>query len=92
MTTNNEYLEYLVLQRKYGDRGYDVIDHAIAQGEEVPVRNMCAKVHPHLIERVEECCDFLGITKRRFIESAVAEAVRQSEELVADHFEKELAQ
>jgi len=86
MTQKNEYLEYLVLERKYGDRGYDLIDYAIAQGEDVPVRNMCAKVHPAMIDRVDHCCEVLGISKRRFIESAVAEAIRQTEELLAEHF------
>ncbi len=89
MTQKNEYLEYLVLAKKYGSRGYDLIDHAIAKGEDVPVRNMCAKVHPVLIEHVEDCCEQLGISKRRFIESAVANAVRETEELFADHFSED---
>lgn len=92
MTQYNEYLEYLVLDLKYDGRGYDLIDHAIAQGEDVPVRNMCAKVHPLMYDRMQECCKTLGISQRRFIESAVAEAIRQTEELVATHFAEELAQ
>jgi len=86
MTQKNEYLAYKVLEKKYADRGYDLIDHAIAQGEDVPVRQMCAKVHPVLIERLEATCKTLGISKRRFIESAVATAIHEAEELLAEHF------
>lgn len=92
MTQKNEYLEYLVLNLKYHDRGYDLIDHAIAQGEDVPVKNMCAKVHPIMIEKVQECCKTLGISQRRFIESAVAEALRQTMELIEEHFAEDLEQ
>lgn len=86
MTTSNEYLVHKVLSLKYDDRGYDLIDYAIAKGEDVPVRNMCAKVHPALIERMEGVCDVLGVSKRRFIESAVATAIHEAEALLAEHF------
>ena len=86
MTQKNEYLEYLVLDLKYDGRGYDLVDAAIAQGEDVPVRNMCAKVHPAMYDRMQDCCKALGISQRRFIESAVADAIRQTEELLAEHF------
>jgi len=86
MAQKNEYIQYKVLEKKYGDRGYDLIDSAISSGEDVPVRNMCAKVHPILIDRVDNVCEILGISKRRFIESAVATAIHESEELLAHHF------
>lgn len=86
MGYKNEYLEYLVLQAKYGDRGYDLVDHAIEKGEVVEVRNMCAKVHPVLIERLEDVCKMLDVSKRRFIESAVSAAVHEAEQLIGEHF------
>lgn len=86
MTQKNEYLEYKVLEKKYGDRGYDLVDYAIAQGDDVPVRQMCAKVHPVLIERMQSVCETLGVSQRRFIESAVATAIHEAESLMADHF------
>jgi len=86
MTQNNEYLAYKVLDLKYADRGYDLVDHAISSGEDVPVRQMCAKVHPVLIERMQSVCDILGISQRRFIESAVATAIHEAETLLAEHF------
>jgi len=86
MTHNNEYLAYKVLELKYSDRGYDLVDHAIASGEDVPVRQMCAKVHPVLYQRMQDACDNLGVSQRRFIESAVATAIHEAEELLAEHF------
>ena len=86
MTHKNEYLAYKVLEKKYCDRGYDLIDYAIEKGDDVPVRNMCAKVHPAMIDRVDNVCEILGISKRRFIESAVATAIHEAEELLAEHF------
>lgn len=84
--THNEYLQYKVLEKKYGSRGYDLVDAAIAQGEDVPVRNMCAKVHPVLVDRVQSVCSALGVSQRRFIEAAVSTAVHEAEELLAEHF------
>ena len=86
MLTQNDYIEYLVLNLKYENRGYDLIDHAIAQGDDFPVRNMCAKVHPVLIDRLDEISKTLGVSKRRFIESAVAHAIHDAEECLARHF------
>lgn len=89
MITQNDYIEYLVLNLKYESRGYDLIDHAIASGEDVPVRNMCAKVHPVLVDRLDDVCKTLGVSKRRFIESAVAHAIHDAEEGLARHFPEE---
>jgi hypothetical protein len=86
MTQNNDYIDHLVLSLKYDKQGYDLIDYAIAQGEDVPVRNMCAKVHPVLIERLDDICETLNVSKRRFIESAVATAIHQAEDSLAQHF------
>lgn len=86
MTNSNEYLVHKVLSLKYESRGYDLVDYAIEAGEDVPVRNMCAKVHPALIERMEGVCHLLGTSKRRFIESAVSTAIHDAEELLAEHF------
>lgn len=86
MTQNNEFLAYKVLEKKYSDRGYDLVDHAIASGEDVPVRQMCAKVHPALYQRMQDTCEVLGISQRRFIESAVATAIHEAEALLAQHF------
>jgi hypothetical protein len=86
MTHSNEYLAYKVLEKKYSDRGYDLVDHAIATGLDVPVRQMCAKVHPVLYQRMQDACDNLGISQRRFIESAVANAIHEAEDLLAEHF------
>jgi 3-methyladenine DNA glycosylase AlkD len=37
-----------------------------------------------LFERVEECCKQLELSKRRFVEMALQEALRQAETIVAE--------
>ena len=86
MTHKNEYLFHKVLELKYSDRGYALADYATASGDDVPVRQMCAKVHPALYQRMQDACDNLGISQRRFIECAVAAAIHETEELLAEHF------
>lgn len=45
-------------------------DHEVAD-----VRNVCAKVHVSLSDRIDSVCTFLGISKRQFLEAAFIEAV-----------------
>lgn len=46
------------------------------------VRQMCAKVSIQLYDRLERVTDALRMSKREFIEAAVAEAVLRAEELI----------
>lgn len=85
-----EFLTYRALAYKFDGDGSALLEHAIesAQGDDVPVRNMCAKVHPHLIERLEAVCELMDVSKRRFIEVAVSSAIHEAEELLAQHGEE----
>lgn len=59
-------------------------------------RNVCALINTKLFEDLEHVCGFLGMSKRLFIESAIANAVEQAnmeiaplEELMADIHESQ---
>lgn len=83
----DEVLQLQVLKLKAAQSGQvpgRLMDQLIEQGEgKVEVRNMCAKVSPQLYESLENVCGLLDMTKRQFIEAAVADAVAKAEELIA---------
>jgi hypothetical protein len=48
----------------------------------VPLKNVCAKVTPALADEIDRMAVLLGISKRRFLEAAFIEALRQAEEIM----------
>lgn len=81
-----EFLTYKALAFKFDRYGSQMIEHAIESGQEdIPVKNMCAKVSPQLIERLDEVCSLLDVSKRRFIEVAVSSAIHDAEQLIEEH-------
>lgn len=86
----DEVLQLQVLKLKAVQSGQTfsgrLMDKLIEEGEgKIEVRNMCAKVHPELYEHLEQVCSLLDMTKRQFIEAAVADAVQKAEELIERH-------
>lgn len=47
-------------------------------------KNICAHVSKDLFDRVEQCCLMLSISKRRFVEMALREALERAETIVAE--------
>lgn len=59
-------------------------------------RNVCALINVKLFDELEHTCTFLGMSKRLFIEAAIANAVEQAsmeistlEDLMADIHEQQ---
>lgn len=46
--------------------------------DELPLKNVCAKVSPELSEQINKVCSLLHISKRRFLEAAFIEAVQKA--------------
>ncbi len=46
------------------------------------LKNVCAKVSPQLVEEIDNVCSFLGISKRRFLEAALIDAVAQAHQII----------
>lgn len=83
----DEVLQLQVLKLKASQAGQGLgghlVDRLIEQGEgKVEVRNMCAKVSPQLYASLENVCGLLDMSKRQFIEAAVADAVEKAEDML----------
>lgn len=69
---------------KFGDMG-KLVDLAIAQNQEIPeIKNVCAKLHISLVERLENVVNNLNMSKREFIEIALIEALDKAEAIFDD--------
>jgi len=55
-----------------------VLEHSEVQG----LRQMCAKVPDSLYQRLEEVTDLLNMSKREFIEAAVASALDRADDII----------
>jgi hypothetical protein len=47
-------------------------------------RNVCAKMHPDLVDRLDSVISLLGVSKRDFIEIALIDALDRSEKTLHD--------
>ena len=50
--------------------------------ESSELKNVCAKVSPDLSDEIDRVSGFLGISKRRFLESAFIDAVETAQEII----------
>ena len=48
----------------------------------IPLKNVCAKVTPQLSDQIDEIVGLLGVSKRRFLEAAFIEAVAKAHEIM----------
>jgi len=73
---------------------HDSVDHFIDIAPEPAIKNVCAKVHPSLSDRIDKVVSMLGISKRSFLEVAYIEACDRAEKImveegVYDYFKEE---
>lgn len=85
---NRTYFEELILQSalqfKNGSSNSDLID-LIAEDRidhNIQLKNVCAKLTPELSDSLDEVVGILGISKRKFIEAALIEAVRTAKHIM----------
>lgn len=82
----DELIQLQVLKLKamsHGVSGANLLDAMIEQGQVPDLRQMCAKVSPALYDRLENVTGLLDMSKRQFIEGAVADAIARAEEAIA---------
>lgn len=83
-----EIVQLQVLKRKALQSGRGaLLEHLIESGqveagEMLPLRQMCAKVSFELYQDLENTCGALDMTKREFIEAAVADAIVQAKAVI----------
>jgi poly-D-alanine transfer protein DltD len=81
----DEVIQLQVLKLKaltHGVNNGRLVDHLIEQNETPELRQMCAKVHPSLIDRLDQVTNLLDMSKREFIEAAVSDALARAEEAI----------
>lgn len=61
-----------------------VLDDRVGSTDQMPVRNVCAKLSNELADRLDNLCGFLSISKRRFIEAAIIDALEKSTEIIRE--------
>lgn len=62
-----------------------VLDGRVPSMEtELPLKNVCAKLSVALSDEIDEKCVFLNISKRRFIEAAIIDALQQAETIMEE--------
>lgn len=70
----------LKAMNSYGSVPSSIVD---SMAEASPqLRQMCAKVSPQLYEELENVCTLLDMSKRQFIEGAVADALQRAKETI----------
>lgn len=82
-----ETLQLHALQQKasLGGVGGRFLDQMIEENELPIIKQMCAKVSVQMHDDLESVCSILDISKRRFIEAAVSDALKRAHELINAH-------
>lgn len=85
----DEFIRMKALQEKqlhHMGSDMDLVDMAIAQNPEnaKQLRNVCAMVSVPLFEDIETICNLFSISKRRFVEYALVEAVDKTKKIVEE--------
>lgn len=66
-----------------------VLDKLLESDSQGKARQVCAMVSPQLFDDLERICQMLDISKRRFVEGALVDALDKAKQIVAqvDPFE-----
>ena len=84
----DKLIQYKALDRIYGVNDPDfLLSMAVDQQPamiEKQMRNVCALIAVELFDELESMCSLLDITKRRFIEAAISEALDRATRIVTD--------
>jgi hypothetical protein len=64
-----------------GDLPDSIIDQVMPDSSPI-IKNMCAKVSVQLVDRLDSTCQLLDVSKRKFIETAVIEALDKADQIM----------
>lgn len=93
----HKLLQFKALHQVYGTSGAEFTDTLLKEpgmAEKSQLRNVCALIHVDLFNDLESICGLLDLSKRRFIEGAIIEAIALAnkvidEEGVHEHFTRQ---
>jgi hypothetical protein len=81
-----EYLTFRTLAHKFDDssRITDMVLNDPENEGKPEIKNVCAKLHVSLVDRLESVCTFLDISKREFIERSLLESLDVAEKIIKE--------
>jgi len=81
----NQFIQHKALSFKF-DNSAMLMDAIIEDDKEnkLPLKNVCAKLHTSLVERLDSTLNTLSISKREFIEYAIIEALDKADEIMEE--------
>lgn len=62
----------------------DILESLVVELPEPRIKNLCAKVSSQLADRLEETCQILDISKRKFIETAIIDALERANQIMGE--------
>ena len=83
----DQFIQYKSLDFKYSSSGAKLLDAILEdseKSEKLPLKNVCAKLHIDLVERLDKTINNLDISKRVFIEYAIIEALNRADEIMSE--------
>lgn len=94
----HKFIQYKALDRMYSTENDFLLESALknpASGvaEQLEMKNVCAMISKPLFDELEGICGLLSISKRKFIEGALIEAIAQANKIVDEiglheHYER----
>lgn len=86
----DELVRLKALQLKAVNTGQTMMELVDAQlqlpevSEHLKMKNVCAMIAPALFNELEGTCELLGISKRKFIEGALIEAIDKAAAIISE--------
>lgn len=98
MTKFDEYIQYRALANKY-DGSQRILDLILDDPEEmkkveaqIPHKNVCAKLPVDFVKELENVCNFLGMSKRAFIQLSLTETIKKANNTISQIYEDEIVE
>jgi hypothetical protein len=61
-----------------------IVDRAIESNPDAKMRQVCAMVSQELFDELQDTCQTLDISKRRFVEGALIDALEKAKQIVGE--------
>lgn len=84
-TQFDQYIQYKALDFKFSGTSFpDSFMDAVLEDPDnkVPIKNVCAKLHVELSNKLDDTVNKLDMSKRKFIELALIQAIGRAEQIM----------
>lgn len=87
----HQFIQYKALDRKFSSDNDFILESisreigtANAEMLKASMKNVCALIHNDLFNELDNVCGLLEISKRKFIEGAIIEALAQANTIISE--------